>query len=163
MNVLVFWNKILLFDLCQLWLSIDKVSKWSGPTYIIHKYTMHSSSLYVIYCTSYNPFLHKCIIKHFFLRSGKNIIREGQAMGGFLISKTFSIYCHYVISCLFPDDECVFQTYFATLFFFYIIGAPQGHNLGIFFIGIRYTTKILLVFSVTCKLSQNVRMRIHLK
>ena len=110
MNALVFWNKLLLFDLCRLRLSIDKVStKWSGPTYIIHKYTMHSSSLFVIYWTSYNPFLHKCIIKHFFLRSGKNIIREGQEMGGFLISKTFSIYCHYVISCLFPDDGCVFQ------------------------------------------------------
>ena len=139
------------------------MSKWSGPTYIMHEYTMHSSSLFVIYWTSYNPFLHKCIIKHFFLRSGKNIIREGQEMGGFLISKTFSIYCHYVISCLFPDNGCVFQkNVLCNFVFFYIIGAPQGHDLGNFFIGIRYT-KILLVFSVTCKLSQNVRMRIHLK
>ena len=79
--------------------------------YYTHLYyaLFQSSSLFVIYWTSYNPFLRKCIIKHFFLRSGKNIIREGQEMGGFLISKTFSIYCHYVISCLFPDDGCVFQ------------------------------------------------------
>ena len=146
-----------LSDLCRLWLSIDKVSKWTYYYVLFH-------SVCNIYCTWYNPFLHKCIIKHFFLRSGKNILREGQEMGGFLISKTFSIYCHYVISCLFPDDGCVFQKNVLCnfVFFTYIIGAPQRHNLGNFLIGIR-CTKILLVFSVTCKLSQNVRMRIHLK